>query len=251
MKGRIIAIIKGLPFLALAVLLAWLLVSGSIELLVHPRMKAWTAVAAALAAAIGIASMAAPRSSAGERLKPLAFLPLALVMAASCLYVARGSLARGPDLSREELAFFAQSAKREADKEKARARAKSGELPLVLDFTDDDSFYPLFERVRSDIPAAAGRRVVVEGFAYREEGFPSGTLFVTRRLMWCCAADMTLVGFVARHPEADSFPTGQWIRVDGTLSCGDPEDPALEGEAVILNATVVPKEKTGSEIVYP
>ncbi len=251
MTHRTRALLKGTPFLALAALFVSLLLTGSLGLLVHPRMRAWIALAAAVSAAVGIAIAASPAGGAGERLRPLSLLPLAAVMAASCFYVASGGFDPGPDLTREELAFMAASAEREAKKEQARTRARSGQLPPVLDFTDDDSFYPLLERVRGDISMAAGRRVRVVGFAYREEGFPAGTLFVTRKLMWCCAADMTIVGFVVRHPEADSFPTGEWIRVEGVLSLGDPADSALEGEAVILEATVKPVEKTGSEIVYP
>lgn len=57
----------------------------------------------------------------------------------------------------------------------------------------------------------------VKGFVYREPGFAPSTVVIGRYAVTCCAADASVVGFLARFPDAAPIRVGTWLEVEGTL----------------------------------
>jgi uncharacterized repeat protein (TIGR03943 family) len=243
------SIIEGFLFIALAAFFLALLAGGGIAALVHPRMNVWICVAAAIAAAIGIALVFRRPSgpSAGSAL--LRALPLVSVMAAAGVYSSAGGAIPVNAMSAEEKAFRAAVDGRD----KAWKEASAGALPKTLDFGDDALYWPLYNRIYDDPEKAKGKRIRVAGFAYRDDGDPPGTFLVARNLMWCCSADMTLIGFLVRYEGAQSIEKGRWVEVEGVLDAGDASAAGINGSKspIVVDARVRPAECRNSKVIFP
>jgi putative membrane protein len=253
MNRRAASLGEGILFLALAGFFLFLLFGGGIRAIVHPRMNAWIGAAAAIAASIGVARIIKPASEARGGPSLIRALPLVAVMAAAGVYASAGSKSGGyapvQDMSPEEKAF------RSAIEERERAwkDATEKDLPKTLDFGNDALYWPLYNRVYDDLEKAKGKRIRVEGFAFRDSGYPPGTFLVARNLMWCCSADMSLIGFLVRYDEADSVENGQWVEVEGVLEIGDARAAgASDGVSpIIAEAQVRPINREKSKVIYP
>jgi len=253
MNERSDAVFQGLLYVALAAFFLVLLLGGGISALVHPRMNVWIGAAAAIAALIGVMRIFGPAPGASGGRSFLKALPLVAVMAAAGVYASIGSDSGGyapaQDMSPEEKAFRSAIDERE----RAWKDATEKELPKTLDFGNDALYWPLYNRVYDDLEKTKGKRIRVEGFAFRDSGYPPGTFLVARNLMWCCSADMSLIGFLVRYDEADSLKNGQWVQVEGVLDIGDARAAGASDSMspIIAEAQVRPVSREKSNVIYP
>jgi uncharacterized membrane protein YcgQ (UPF0703/DUF1980 family) len=47
---------------------------------------------------------------------------------------------------------------------------------------------------------------------------PQGTALIARNLMWCCSADMSEIGLVAKGPDLERLKNSTWVEASGRLS---------------------------------
>ncbi len=216
---------RGLTYLSVSVFFAWLLATGKLHAIVHPRMTPWIAAAGLLFLVLAIYEALRP-SSRSHSPDPLSFFyPFAYILAIAYIFVQAvtlqpGRLQTGP----ETLAMQSSSAGGEAGG--AAAGQAAGEtpaadkaaapLPSWIAPTDDD-YWTLYNRLYDDPAAALGRRITVQGFVYREARFPPGSTLIGRNLMWCCSADMAIIGYFARSPSLDEIHDSSWVEVTGRL----------------------------------
>jgi len=143
------------------------------------------------------------------------FIPIAYVLAITFIFVQSNSFSpsrfdEGDDSVAVENAILAK-------RDRIATRASAGALPSLITF-DDDKYWPLYNRLYEDPTAAAGHRVVVQGFFHRAVGYPAETALIGRNLMWCCSADMSGIGLVARGREVAGFKESDWVEASGRLS---------------------------------
>lgn len=82
----------------------------------------------------------------------------------------------------------------------------------------DDVLLEFLERIHSDIEPLIGKKVRYVGMVYKADEFKDTELVVGRMLMFCCAADMQLVGILSETQEAKAFVNDDWVEVTGVLS---------------------------------
>jgi len=215
-------------------------------------MNLWIEGAGVLFLALAFAQMLW-LSKRPKRADPLSFfVPIAYVLAIAFIFVqsnafSSGRFDGGDDSLVVESAIISK-------RDKVASTASIGPLPAVIVF-DDDRYWTLYNRLYDDPAAAAGHRIVIQGFFHRTSGFPADTALIGRNLMWCCSADMSGIGLVARGPVVDSLRESEWVEASGRLSTTDFDmrgDGKKNVVPLILIDSLKPVDKGAtSNIIFP
>ena len=67
-------------------------------------------------------------------------------------------------------------------------------------------------------------------------------------MMWCCAADIQLIGVLCRYNKTSELKENSWINVTGTLSTSTYKDTKVP---IIINPTIKSASAPKTEYVYP
>jgi putative membrane protein len=204
-----------IAFLSLSFFISWLAQGGRLAKLVHPRMNLWIEAAGALFLVLAFVQMLflarKPRQP-----DPIGFyVPIAFVIAIVFIFTTSSAL-----IGSTSPVNFDSLAVQNAiisKRDKAEREASTGPLPAVLSF-DDDHYWSLYNRLYDDPEAAAGHRVVIQGYFHRQQDYPAATGLVARNLMWCCSADMSQIGLLAQGEVTGAFGEKDWVEVTGRLS---------------------------------
>jgi uncharacterized repeat protein (TIGR03943 family) len=206
---------RSATFLALSFFISWLAENGKLSKIVHPRMDLWIEGAGVLFLVLAFAQMLW-LSDRPKRPDPVSFfIPIAYVMAMAFIFVQSNAFSPGRfDTGDDSLAVENAIISRRGN---VAAKASMGPLPSTIAF-DDDGYWTLYNRLYDDPAAAVGHRVVIQGFFHRTSGFPPDTALIGRNLMWCCSADMSGIGLVARGPMVNNLKESEWVEASGRLS---------------------------------
>jgi putative membrane protein len=82
---------------------------------------------------------------------------------------------------------------------------------------EDASYYKNQFILYENAELFAGKKIQVVGFMYRDKEFKPGLFLCARYIMWCCAADAVLTGYVSEYPGAEKLKPDTWLKVDGIL----------------------------------
>jgi uncharacterized repeat protein (TIGR03943 family) len=93
----------------------------------------------------------------------------------------------------------------------------------------DDDYWQVYNLLYDTPGYYSGREITLAGFIFRDKHFPEHVALVGRNLMWCCSADMGLIGFMASGGNLDSLPAGTWVEIRGVLDV-IPFDVAKDGK---------------------
>lgn len=125
--------------------------------------------------------------------------------------------------------------------------------PEELIVIDSESFTePLFA-LFDHVEALQGRRVRITGFAHRVEGWDEDLFLVGRLLMWCCAADASLIGLPVRAT-GERPVEATWLEVEGRLAVLDQvESGGIVRERIpyVIAESIVPIPKPVREYAFP
>ena len=111
----------------------------------------------------------------------------------------------------------------------------------------DEDYYDWMMEMDMNYQKYIGYTVRMQGFVYRDERVQSqGDCAVVRLSMWCCAADLTPMGFIVRSTGAAAFPDDSWVTVTGTFTVNQ-DETAVILDAAEINAAQEPEET----FVYP
>lgn len=93
-----------------------------------------------------------------------------------------------------------------------------------------------------------GKKIRYTGYVYKSgEGFTADEFLPGRDMMWCCAADIQVIGVLCRYQNASTLKENSWVKISGTLSA-----TTYQGQSVpvIRNPTVTPAAKDKEQYVY-
>lgn len=62
-----------------------------------------------------------------------------------------------------------------------------------------------------------GRKIKMSGFVFKEEGFASDQLVLSRFMITHCLADASVLGFLTQFEEASIFEEDTWLEMEGVL----------------------------------
>ena len=111
----------------------------------------------------------------------------------------------------------------------------------------DEDYYTWMYELGNFYEKYEGWTVVMKGFVYRDPEIEKASDFALVRLsMWCCAADLSPMGFLVYSDKSADFENDDWVVVKGTL--GITED----GNSITLTAqSIEAAEKPKEEYIYP
>ncbi|PXX53022.1 putative membrane protein [Hungatella effluvii] len=111
----------------------------------------------------------------------------------------------------------------------------------------DEDYYTWMYELSSFYEKYEGYTVVMKGFIYKDPEIEKISDFALVRLsMWCCAADLSPIGFLVDCSGILDFKEDDWVVVKGTL------EASADGQTLMLKAQSIDKaEKPATEYVYP
>lgn len=111
----------------------------------------------------------------------------------------------------------------------------------------DEDYYTWMYELSSFYEKYEGYTVVMKGFIYKDPEIEKISDFALVRLsMWCCAADLSPIGFLVDCSGTLDFKEDDWVAVKGTL------EASVDGKTLMLKAQSIDKaEKPATEYVYP
>ena len=120
------------------------------------------------------------------------------------------------------------------------------EAAKTITIADEDYYMWMYE-LSSFYEKYEGYTVIMKGFVYRDPDIQKKCDFALVRLsMWCCAADLSPMGFLVDSGKAQDFKDDDWVAVKGVFGISG------DGESLILKAqSVEAAEKPEEEYVYP
>ncbi len=96
------------------------------------------------------------------------------------------------------------------------ADGKIGNNSQVL-YLASENYFREYNRIYDSINDYTGTVIETEGYIYRENEFEKNLFVLAQNLMWCCAADIAIVGFYCESEKAENFETDSWYRVRGVI----------------------------------
>lgn len=114
----------------------------------------------------------------------------------------------------------------------------------------DEDYYTWIYELSHEYEKYKGFTVVAKGFVYRDAEVQKRHSFALIRLsMWCCAADLTPIGFLVDSDSEVKFKNDEWVTVRGSFSTSPDE---YGGENLILKVESVEAAAEPREAyVYP
>ncbi|MBN2442486.1 MAG: TIGR03943 family protein [Spirochaetales bacterium] len=105
---------------------------------------------------------------------------------------------------------------------------------------DDKEYYKIQFILYENAELFSGKEIDIIGFLYRDDDFTQPDIFLLARyIMWCCAADAVLSGYVCDYPDTDKLHMDTWVRVSGTLGISSYVDN--NGKNVTIPKIIVKK----------
>ena len=180
-----------------------LVASGRISTYLHPRMSPWICVAGVIFLALCMVEVRKGRVLPRSPLPAFSYYSLLLVIVGVMEF---------PDLGTVTAQRF------QAPQNSTPATHTSRAVSSVALKPNDDQYWHTYNALYDSPQDFAGKEMTVAGFVYREKRFPAHSALVGRNLMWCCAADMGLIGFMATGADMDSLPAGTWVEITGLVN---------------------------------
>ncbi len=97
-----------------------------------------------------------------------------------------------------------------------------------------DNYYQEYNKIYDDIGKYIGREIQINGYVYRESVYKDNQFVLAQDLMWCCAADIAVIGFFCEYDNASEFETGSWYELSGKIA-----------------KSLYPDQETGKEREFP
>jgi uncharacterized repeat protein (TIGR03943 family) len=134
-----------------------------------------------------------------------------------------------------------RAARNEAVKTMVAPTTKSANSGALKADTSGWSFNDWFIAVSSDPEPSHfdGKKASIDGAVFRAPELPEGYFFLTRYMIWCCAADATAVNIPVKFKGSSQLKADQWVRVKGVMKQGE-----IHGKrTLVLYADSVKEEK--------
>jgi putative membrane protein len=242
---------RTITFLILSFFIVWLIDTGKLNHIVHPRMTPWIMIAGLLFLVLAASELL--RLTKGLR-KPdpfSYFYPYIFILAIAYLFVQATTLKPSQfQASPEETAFKAA-----VISQRSSVIDKTETMPFTAWISmNDDTYWPIYNRLYDNPAAVLGKRITVQGFVYHDKALPPKIVLIGRNLMWCCSADMSVIGFLVEEPRSPEFKDDTWVEVTGSLDTIR-IDVSGNGEAVpvplIKAVTIKQIAKSVSSTIFP
>ena len=243
--------LRAITYMSISFFFVWLINTGKLNHIVHPRMNPWIIAAGLLFLVMAFSETLHLSVRPHRDDPPSHFYPFAFVLIVAYIFVQAASLHPGSFQPAGESLDIQSAAI--AQRGRIADAATLGPLPSWIQPTDD-SYWPLYNRLYDHPEAAIGKRITVQGFVYKKKGFPPGSALIGRNLMWCCSADMAVIGYLAHSPTLGLISDSSWVEVTGTLRSilFDPDGSGKASDLPFIEVeSIKPVERSASTTIFP
>ena len=112
---------------------------------------------------------------------------------------------------------------------------------------DNSNFVNWISALDNNPAKYQGMKIEYAGYVYKSSDFSSNQFVAARDMMWCCAADLQLIGCLCQYDKASELQDNSWVVVSGTLSTATWKGAATP---LIVDASVIPAQKPAIDYVY-
>lgn len=251
-KINIETIIKLLVFLGLAGFYYLLLVSGRVNLYVHPRILPFIKASMVFMVVISLFLLLSMFKGSIIKKKKRSYviflIPLIMTLGMGSDVVTPSLLEKPSFDIRKEISLK----NKEIDHSGHDHSKDSHEGVHEIDINNkrivvEDKNYMFFlNEAYNDYDEYLGKEIEITGFIYKDDSLKKNELALLRVMMVCCSADTQIVGLICDYEGTLKFNNDTWVRAVGVIE----EIDSLEG--VILNIKSFERvNKPKNEYVYP
>lgn len=230
-QARLSQVLAASPSLLIAILVAKLWLTGTLQYYVNSR-TVWTVLAGgSLFGLVGAVALSQAVRGQGQRpsWKTLVFLVPALVGLLLPAHPLSAATGQASSLGALQLASHVSS-------------GSPGDT--FGSWVNDLAAHP-------DPSWWAGQHATLVGFVANQTGLPSHSVIVGRYVVTCCVVDATLVGFPVQVAHQQLPPDGAWVQVSGTFGREYWTDPSGSHYPVIEHARIAPVTVPSSPYLSP
>jgi putative membrane protein len=112
---------------------------------------------------------------------------------------------------------------------------------------DNSNFVNWISTLDNDPAKYKGMKIEYTGYVYKSGDFGTDQFVAARDMMWCCAADLQLIGCLCQYDKASELEDNSWVKINGTLSTTTWKGAVTP---LIVDASVVPAQKPANDYVY-
>ncbi len=123
----------------------------------------------------------------------------------------------------------------------------------IIEF-DDQSYFEKLGKIGENLKSYKGKKIIINGFVYKDKDFKTDEFVIARLMMSCCAADSQVVGLMSKWPNARTLEKEVWLRVEGTIDSTmyKETDSDIEMELPIIIVHKIKEiQKPDNIFVYP
>ena len=97
---------------------------------------------------------------------------------------------------------------------------------------NDKEYADTYGKIRTNPQEYKGKLISVKGFVYKNSAFDKNNFFLARMYMYCCAADIQIVGFICKLDKLDKLKNGQWLKITGIINYKSSYYPTAKGTII-------------------
>lgn len=262
-------VFQALTLCGYSILFLLLLKTGLVKNYLHPRMIPYVAFAA-LAFLLMVFSLFRSFKKHERRFKlaPVILFALPLFLAffvqpspssVSSLHFSNNKIvgisARHTVSGKRSTILSSGSQQKLRPNQKAVKTTSAFGAPVTLIITDntismdDANIISWVNELNSHPDHYAGFKIDYTGSVYKSgDGLHSNQFVPGRNMMWCCAADIQMIGILCQYDQTPELRENNWVHVTGTLATSTYQGAKVP---MIVNPTVEPAPAPQADYVYP
>ncbi|PRR82635.1 TIGR03943 family putative permease subunit [Clostridium vincentii] len=251
-KINIETIIKLMVFLGLSAFYYILLVSGVVNLYVHPRILPFIKISIGFTVVISLFLILSMFKGSLIKKKKMSYaiflIPLIMTLGMGSDAITPSLLAKSNFDIRAEISLK----NKEIDHSGHDHSSESHEGTDELDTTnkkivvEDENYMFFLNEAYNDYDEYLGKEIEITGFIYKDDSLKKDELALLRVMMVCCSADTQIVGLMCNYEGTSKLNNDNWVKVVGVIE----EKASLDGVTLNIKSLEI-LNKPKNEYVYP
>jgi len=84
-------------------------------------------------------------------------------------------------------------------------------------YLNDKNYVDVLNIIYNSRERVKGKKLVFEGFIYKQKNINKDQFITARMIINCCAADTQITGFLCKYDKTNLLKENQWVRIIGTI----------------------------------
>lgn len=234
-----------IALLSLIVALFYLIKTGNISNLLHPRMQKLTLISLAALVILMINEFLNIFSMIEKKKLSIVGYEMFFITIIIGMFASAGGMHVHENTNKNVILNFTEKSKYNENDihESVNAEAVTGGSIII----DEKNYLYMIGKINEERDVFKGKNIVLEGFIFKNGGFKNDEFITSRFVMKSSAMDTEIVGMFCKYKDAFKFKINDWVRVEGTI---DYEETSEGGITVLKVKKVQKVEKPQNGYIY-